>query len=356
MRFLALFFCLLLTSSWQVAFVEKVAKGERPHWMIHQIQKDLAPFAKKGISQTDLRAVEALDSSLQRFRIANNHILVKKNFRNEEMAKCLLELATLVGLPDVEFILSFNDSFYHVAGLNSCQGPLFSFAKRQGDQGIILMPDPLVLKNAPKLLEAAKKGSQEHPWNEKADQAFWRGVNSGFLPGSLAFMNVDNFLKYPRCQLVTLSLNHPDHVDAGFNSLPHTSQELNALLVSLGYCREFVSIEDALRFKYQIWVDGYTCPFERAYWELFSNSLIFKHDSRDMQWYHAQLRPYVHFVPVAADFSDLLQKIDWAKRHDDVAMQITQNANRFAETHLLYEDVMLYLYLLLVEYSKLLVP
>jgi len=33
------------------------------------------------------------------------------------------------------------------------------------------------------------------------------------------------------------------------------------------------------------------------------------------QWYYADLRPWEHFIPVAVDLSDLLEKIDWCRRH-----------------------------------------
>ncbi len=64
--------------------------------------------------------------------------------------------------------------------------------------------------------------------------------------------------------------------------------------------------------------------------------------------------PFVHYIPVAADFSDLLEKIEWARGHEEEVLQIIQNANTLANESLRYEDIMLYVYLLLTEYAKVL--
>ena len=41
------------------------------------------------------------------------------------------------------------------------------------------------------------------------------------------------------------------------------------------------------------------------------------------------MRPYVHYVPIRPDLSDLLQKIRWLQANDDKARLIAQNAMQF---------------------------
>lgn len=361
-KFLTLFFFLLhgtsLCAAWQTTFKEKMHKGERPKWMLEQIREDLTPFAKKKIASEDLDRIMQLHPSLLRYQIRGKEVFCNGEKVSENskavISKVLCRLVELTDLPDVDFIISDYDSFYHVPALAHCKGPLFSFAKRAKDKGIILMPDKETLAGYSTVLNEVKRGIAAFPWSKKQAKAFWRGANSGFLPDRCEFMDVTNYLEYPRVKLVQLSLNHPEIVDAGFTSLPHTDPSTNELLHYLGFVKNQVSIYGHLRYKYQILVDGYTCAFQRIHWQLFSNCLIFKQTSPDRQWFYRALRPYVHYIPVAHDLNDLIEKIEWAKKHEREAQRLIKNANRFAKEHLQYEDVMLYFTLLLKEYSKLL--
>ena len=46
-------------------------------------------------------------------------------------------------------------------------------------------------------------------------------------------------------------------------------------------------------------------------------SLILKQDSQFYEHFYSQLQPYVHYVPIRADVTDVLDKIQWAKDNDD---------------------------------------
>jgi len=41
------------------------------------------------------------------------------------------------------------------------------------------------------------------------------------------------------------------------------------------------------------------------------------------QWFYDELVPWEHYVPVAHDLSDLFEKIDWLREHDDEARKIS---------------------------------
>jgi hypothetical protein len=362
--FLTIAFTLMtsLAFSWQAAFQEKVRLNEQPEWMLKQIRLDLEPFVKTGISKKQIDLVMNLHTLLNRFEIRGNQVFVngqvcvsgKEIKGGKSFINAICQLAELVPLPYIDFVISFNDSFYHVPALSSCKGPLFSFAKRSQDRGIILIPDHAALAGYIEEKEELEKGNTSYPWHLKKNKALWRGVNSGFLPGSLDFMNPNNFQQYPRVILCKLSKENSDLLDAGFTSLTHVGLQMKEILNRLGYVKDYVSISEHLKYKYQILIDGYTCAWHRGYWQLFSNCVMIKQTSPDFQWYYGELEPYVHFIPVDNQLNDLIEKIKWAQQHDNEVKQIVQNANHFADTHLNYEDIMLYIYLLLTEYAKLL--
>lgn len=65
------------------------------------------------------------------------------------------------------------------------------------------------------------------------------------------------------------------------------------------------------------------------------------------------MTPYVHYVPIKSDFSDLIAKIQFLRKHDDIARQIIHNAQVYAIQHASMEAVMQYWFEALTEYAKL---
>ena len=46
-------------------------------------------------------------------------------------------------------------------------------------------------------------------------------------------------------------------------------------------------------------------------------SLIFKQDSEYYEHFYHQLEPWVHYVPMKQDISDIEERLQWAIEHDD---------------------------------------
>jgi len=44
-----------------------------------------------------------------------------------------------------------------------------------------------------------------------------------------------------------------------------------------------------------------------------------KIESDFAQYFYGDLKPYVHYVPVKKDYSDLISQIEWLRQNDDVA-------------------------------------
>ena len=100
-------------------------------------------------------------------------------------------------------------------------------------------------------------------------------------------------------------------------------------------------------------IDGNTCAYSRAYWQFFSNCAIFKQNSDNIQWFYDLLQPYVHYIPLQQDMSDLKEKVSWAKQHESDVCAMVERAQQLANRYLMSADVHLYLYLLLLKHGKL---
>lgn len=109
--------------------------------------------------------------------------------------------------------------------------------------------------------------------------------------------------------------------------------------------------EQQADYKYIINVDGHVSAF-RLSLELFSGSCILKVDSPYKVWYSHLLKPYVHYIPIKADLSDLVEKVKWCKSHDSECEKIANTAKEFAETHLSKKGILDYLQNLLYNIKK----
>jgi hypothetical protein len=113
-----------------------------------------------------------------------------------------------------------------------------------------------------------------------------------------------------------------------------------------------VPLKDFPRYRYLMDVDGHTANTPRVALLLHSNSVMVKQVTDDMLWFYPALKPYVHFIPVKQDLSDLLPQLEWAKNHEKECTEIVRNANQLAAEALSPEAIYLYLYRLLEAYSS----
>lgn len=56
---------------------------------------------------------------------------------------------------------------------------------------------------------------------------------------------------------------------------------------------------------------------------LAGDSVVLKQDSGYYEHFYNELRPWEHYIPVRADLGDLLEKIQWARDHDEEVMMMT---------------------------------
>ncbi len=338
----------LPSQEWREEFVLKVLSKEQPEWMLKQIKADLRSFTFSDVTQKMLD--ETMQDSdlhfLARFRIRDSFLTMYCPISHERvqlMTKALQILCDTVYLPDVDFIVSLHDS---ADGIDF-QAPVFAFAKHINSHRVISIPDFEALFGQTAFISQLDNGIRQFPWDKKISKAFWRGATTG------GNFSEDNFLNFPRSKAVTLSLEMPSLIDARFNLLAQCNEPEKIKRKFAAYFGASASVKDHLRYKYQLLIDGNSCAYSRAYWQLFSNCVILKQSSPNIQWYYSLLKPYEHYIPLQENLDDLAEKILWAKEHDEEVLRIVDNAQKLAKENLKQSDVYYYLYLLLTEYAKL---
>jgi len=94
---------------------------------------------------------------------------------------------------------------------------------------------------------------------------------------------------------------------------------------------ERMSMVDQAKYKYHIDLGGgggttWTGTIEK----LALPGLLFHHVTPSKDWFHDMLKPWVHYVPVKTDLSDLREMYEWAESHPNQAKEIADNGTKFA--------------------------
>jgi len=101
-----------------------------------------------------------------------------------------------------------------------------------------------------------------------------------------------------------------------------------------GRIRNYMTLHEMIR-KYKYLLDiggnGYS---GRLKFLLFSRRPVFIVERDYIEYWHNQLIPYEHYIPVREDLSDLLVQINWAEANPTKCQEITAAALKFAQENL----------------------
>ncbi|KAL8590612.1 hypothetical protein ACOMHN_011048 [Nucella lapillus] len=308
-----------------------------------QIDRDLSHFSSIDMGIVGPEAVSRFSNrgqhSLCHYKIIDNKVYRKTHgdlvdFKMFTDAT-IMSLARKVKLPDVEFFVNLGD--WPLENRKPDQGavPIVSWCGSDSSYDIV-MPTYDITEATLEMLGRVSldifsvQANTGPKWAEKSDVAFWRGRDS----------------RKERLALAELSQKHPDMVDAALTFMfffPKNDK--------YGPTVKPVSFFDFFKSKYQLNIDGTVAAYRFPYL-LAGDSVILKQDSEYYEHFYKRLSPWKHYIPVKHDLSDLLEKIQWARDHDEEAQKIVQNAQQFARENLVPSEILCYHVKLFEELSK----
>ena len=179
-------------------------------------------------------------------------------------------------------------------------------------------------------------------WKNKLNVAFFRGTATGC--GVVAETN-------QRIKLATISykLNNKKILDAGLVSWNKRDKIWNKKMTlinpkKLGFpLVEKVPPQEQQKYKYLIHVDGHVSAY-RLTRELYSGSVILlvKSPNNYSLWITPLLKEWIHYVPIKADLSDLIDKIKWCQNNDSKCKIIADNALKLAKEYITLDNALKY--------------
>uniref|UniRef100_A0A8D0AWE2 Protein O-glucosyltransferase 1 n=1 Tax=Sander lucioperca TaxID=283035 RepID=A0A8D0AWE2_SANLU len=338
------------------AKISDVAKGHTPcnpvncSCHLSVLQDDLRPF--KGRISEDLMA-----ATVQRGVGTHYQIIGHKLYREHNCmfpARCSgvehFILDVIDRLPDLEMVVNVRD-YPQVPSWVQPTLPVFSFSKTADYQDIMYPAwtfwegGPAVWPIYPTGLgrwdlmrDDLKKSAAQWPWKKKESKGFFRG--SRHIKKTSP----------ERDPLILLSREAPELVDAEYTKNQAWRSEKDTL--GRPPAKE-IPLVDHCKYKYLFNFRGVAASFRFKHLFL-CGSLVFHVGDEWQEFFYPQLKPWVHYIPVKQDLSDVRELLQFVNENDAIAEEIAMRGKEFILDHLRMQDVSCYWERLLTEFSHLL--
>lgn len=321
-----------------------------PSWMLEQIEHDLAAYPPEAFCPSCIEAYFASHKHDFQQQIAK--ITIEEGKVRCEQGRgiprtrigCYLLRAMEEGLkghidasfPSVTFLYSQLDAYTHEAPV-----PVFANCQKETIP-VVLLPDYEALMHRYQVLPGVDLVHEAFspPWTERLSRLLWRGGGAYGRGGKITRSNVH---LQPRAKICQLSREYPELIDAGVSMLVDPSMER--------YVKPRLPYEKIFNHRYQLWLDGNATAFTQSGWRLYTGAVVLKEESPFKQWYFGDMEPWVHYVPVKEDLSDLLETLAYLEAHPAQAEQIAENGLAFARSHIAPEPMKAYLLALFSAYK-----
>ncbi|XP_071612441.1 protein O-glucosyltransferase 1 isoform X1 [Heliangelus exortis] len=309
-------------------------------------KQDLAPF-QSGISK------EIISDVVNRKLGTHYQIIKNKLYREQDClfpARCSgvehFILGIISRLPDMEMVINVRD-YPQVPKWMKPLIPVFSFSKTP-EYNDIMYPAWTFWEGGPAvwpiyptglgrwdlMREDLRRSAEKWPWMKKISKGYFRGSRTS----------------PERDPLILLSRENPELVDAEYTKNQAWKSEKDTL--GKPPAKE-IPLVDHCKYKYLFNFRGVAASFRLKHLFL-CGSLVFHVGEEWLEFFYPQLKPWVHYIPVRSDLSDVRELLQFVKENDAIAQEISERGRQFITEHLQMEDVSCYWEHLLSEYSQVL--
>ncbi|MBX7143132.1 MAG: hypothetical protein K1X79_01650 [Oligoflexia bacterium] len=245
-------------------------------------------------------------------------------------------------LPQGSFIVLLHDGYNDAPTESSKKVPIFAFARTRRSHQVVLMPDTEFIDTSVYLTQRLKvaEHSAAISWSAKHPALFWRGA-----PNGVYYLH-EGWRTHPRIRLCLESkkLNNKMVLDAGLSAINVPDEQMKKAIEAENITANPVPFEQFYNYKHLIDVDGEHCTWQSTFMKLACESTFLKVESENIQWYHDQLKPWVNYIPVLPDLSNLQEILAWMATHDEKCHEIAIAGQATASTIGLHDTVYRFAY------------
>ena len=197
------------------------------------------------------------------------------------------------------------------------QKQIFTFSGLRNDPYAFYCPDPHMMFERENSSFYKKIDKNFIPWDERFEKCIFRGTMENGSPTHFTTLKTT---KNPRKYL--LEMKEKGKLDR---------------IIDIG--NDNISSVEMSKCKYILDIDGWSNSWGALRWKLYSGSVVLKHITPFRQWYYDELLPFVHYIPIKNDFSDLNEKIEWCRQNQKLCKEIGKNGRKFVKDKLNYKNI-----------------
>ena len=188
-------------------------------------------------------------------------------------------------------------------------------------------------------------------WESKKPTAVFRGSTTG------SGVTTDTNMRL-KASLLSHSKkdNSDNYLDAGITkwNLRPRKHEKSEYLETIDISKfpfglvDYLTPEEQSNYKYILNIDGHVSAYRLSI-ELSMNSVVLLVDSEWKLWFSYMLEPYVHYIPIKSDLSDLIEQVKWCRNNDKKCKEISKKSKEFYKIYLQKDGIFDYLQKILVD-------
>ena len=251
------------------------------------------------------------------------------------------------------FAMAFTDAAYWTFNeVPDTPGyPVIQFVRHRDDPKAVLVPLDFTYMGIGSANLPTDLSELDQPYEQKKDIAVWRGRLSGTmrvhgrtvhaerLAGRLDAVETDEEFAavlaqhqhYARLRLCSLYHGSPD-VDVGITRLGGAACDILERRADWPSARGLrgaaMTLREQLEYRYILCMPGNDFP-SGLYWALLSNSIVLMPEPVWRTALDFGLQPWEHYVPLAADLTDLRQQMDWCRANTAEVLDINRRAQAY---------------------------
>jgi hypothetical protein len=271
------------------------------------------------------RDIVAIERRQGRIAIAHHERLLEG--RTNEMLHRLCAVLAVVGnaaTMDLRALADLSDG--EDSGRN-----ILSFCSR--DPEALLIPDHVFVRTRGYESYRRLARNSRTTWSERSGWLIWRGLSTGAGKISKETLSAQDAELLQRVRLC-LALRDLRQADVKLHGIAQSHDHAidTERLSEAGILGGYVNPLAWFGLKLAIDIDGNTNAWQNLFTRLLMGCCVLKVASIAgyRQWYYGDLTPWLHFVPVQADLSDLKERVAWCCANLDRCAAIAAAGQEFA--------------------------
>ncbi len=181
-------------------------------------------------------------------------------------------------------------------------------------------------------------------WEARVPDVFWRGSTTGKRLYDPDPTNPDDLDWLPRLRLCKIAQHEriAKYCDVGLSQVVQISESIfSSRVAASGFMRPPVNRAEYLNHRMVIDIDGNANSWSGLFQSLLGGSCVLKVASTEgyRQWYYPRLEPWLHYIPIAADLSDLPHIVECCIFNEEMCKLVGQRGRSLA-LNLTFEDAL----------------